>query len=1552
MLALPLFQVVVTEIVSGVSPVWGFFRLTFNNDRTPPIPVIASASAMQAALASLQTIGNVTVSVDLIGQDRYNRAGVTRTWCITFDQTYSYPNNLGDLPLLIATWDYDSTSEPLGYVASGQQPPEVEVYEVTRGEFGNHQDNPIDLPLLTMGLSHRSVPNVYIDMHETQTITCTATTGYFVLAVSTAVETRSIRVYANDTLLAFQTKLNNILTGLIANAATTVSFVNPVAGNLDSTQTTMCGISGQPIFVTFGNTRADIPPLTVTDSAPLSHSSDTVWNRITSVLVHEYVKGGVNVTYVADGLYSVTYVPVIKLRYSMYVKLSGVNIQNDLSAGIYVTPTQSDAIYSLHTAEPHAVENVLESFMIQTRDRFENELDHAVEGTNQYVVTLVGLPHEYSRQYALQAQGTPIVINADVVTNVPNTDGKYYVSYTPVVAGNYTLNVQYLRSGGLLATYYYNEDLTSPFPGRFPFCLPTNEVCEATQLDVNVDFNWGTLPALPAPAYVYPADYFSVSWTGWVQVPVTDYYVFHVYANGGLSLWINDTAAIDAWAISVAEPESAPMLLMAGEFYPITLNYHDDVGAAAVTLSWSSSSMAKTVVPSSALFNARHLRGSPMEVQFYPGAINASTSNAVGNGLIGGVAGDPFTFVVSSADNAGNQRYNTGADWYDVTVTAVDGWASINRVNDAWTGVPIQFSTFAGTVTLNHLDWTLLCSSCVSTSFGSTQLQVSTNVTTALRRGQRIAVNGETFIVHHTDPFTASLIPLQNPVRKPSVSNVDLYALADGELTGSHQVTYYPTIRGNYSVDVRVPRTSEIQTITLTSLANVSGTFIVGFKNYATAPLPYNVNATSLVSALQAAVPLFNNVAVNVSATYAPAAEFGAGVWTITFTAANDSVISTIDSLLVDSSHLSGASLTLEVAVVQDGQPSTPIGGSPWRIYVVPAVPNAAVTTAFGRGLVLGQAGEVSTFWIQSKDVFGNDRMEEQSRDLYEVLAFRDDAFAPFTETVVGAVSYVANGLYQAVFTPTIAPGSHIVTVCQQKVIEVQNIALTGLGVNQGGTFTLYAGLDATPKLAWDASVDEVQSALSALPSFGGAVTVSRNFTDIAVYFNVTFVSFVGDVPMLTFDDSELLPVGQADLVIVEVFKGTKAHIKTAKSPLVLEQQVVSVTFANTTYIGGTFELSVAGQHTDPLAWNAQANTVQDALRGLAFAESEPVVFVTRNGNAGNGYDYTILFSPIGPSYATPSTPTTEQIILATHSIGNLPPVGVVNNLQGFSPSITNNVINTVNGASPFLPTIITAAIDGPNCTTYANDLSYQQTNGLVTGVFDAMTYFRIQSRDRFHNAKPEGPVAEVQYLTVYDASQTAVTTNGTIVLEFGGAVTAPIPSYPLYGSVLEAALEALPTISDVTVTNTNVSNHGVQCAITFVSELGDVPDILVDSYSFPGNTNNATAVITSCNHYRVQTITTYGSSSAVLSGSFKLYYGNEVTGDLAYNIQADVPGAAVGTAISSVETTAGLKQVRVTDNCKNCSLCQSAACVSFIVFSRHVCSRMVSSWLAFAWVG
>jgi hypothetical protein len=85
---------------------------------------------MANALAALDTIGAVTVTSTPIGLDSFNRPGLTRTWVITFDQSYSYPSNMGDLPMIVATWDYDSFTEPLGFEKVAQKPPVVDVYEV------------------------------------------------------------------------------------------------------------------------------------------------------------------------------------------------------------------------------------------------------------------------------------------------------------------------------------------------------------------------------------------------------------------------------------------------------------------------------------------------------------------------------------------------------------------------------------------------------------------------------------------------------------------------------------------------------------------------------------------------------------------------------------------------------------------------------------------------------------------------------------------------------------------------------------------------------------------------------------------------------------------------------------------------------------------------------------------------------------------------------------------------------------------------------------------------------------------------------------------------------------------------------------------------------------------------------------------------------------------------------------------------------------------------------------------------------------------------------
>jgi hypothetical protein len=205
-------SVVVTELISGVAPVWGVFRLSFKGQTTEPISATADDAAMATALAALTTIGAVTVTSASVGLDAFGRPGLTRTWMITFDQSYSYPSNMGDLPLLVASWSYDSLTEPLGF-ARGVQPPVVDVSEVVRGEWGNHRDVPSDLGITTLFMEHRALDNKYLDMHETQTITCTATSGTFRVSLSTGSDTRYATLDATDTFVGAATKLNAAFNG-------------------------------------------------------------------------------------------------------------------------------------------------------------------------------------------------------------------------------------------------------------------------------------------------------------------------------------------------------------------------------------------------------------------------------------------------------------------------------------------------------------------------------------------------------------------------------------------------------------------------------------------------------------------------------------------------------------------------------------------------------------------------------------------------------------------------------------------------------------------------------------------------------------------------------------------------------------------------------------------------------------------------------------------------------------------------------------------------------------------------------------------------------------------------------------------------------------------------------------------------------------------------------------------------------------------------------------------------------------------------------------------
>ncbi len=345
-------------------------------------------------------------------------------------------------------------------------------------------------------------------------------------------------------------------------------------------------------------------------------------------------------------------------------------------------------------------------------------------------------------------------------------------------------------------------------------------------------------------------------------------------------------------------------------------------------------------------------------------------------------------------------------------------------------------------------------------------------------------------------------------------------------------------------------------------------------------------------------------------------------------------------------------------------------------------------------------------------------------RSRYEVTAYHADASPTFSEAVYGDIVYVSEGLYAANFAPTIAPGRHTIVVFMQKEIEVQRVSLTGLGVGQGGSFRLVMGLESTPYLAWDVPAAQVKAALEALDAVRGSVTVTRTYTDTTITFDVAFDEHVGDVPLMSWDDTLLLPDPTATVTVTEVKRGTRVHIKTYMAPVVPETQVISVRFASGSPApGGTFQLSFGGETTDPIAYGASAGTVKAELQRLSFIGS---VLVSSASNAFSGTDYTLVFEPTEGTSTGTLYSINETATVSTFTYGDVPTVAYVNSLSGNTPTIS---VTPTAGRSPFVATIITAPIASANSTTYDSDVGFQHGTGLSTGIYDRSTYFRIQAR-------------------------------------------------------------------------------------------------------------------------------------------------------------------------------------------------------------------------------
>lgn len=103
------------------------------------------------------------------------------------------------------------------------------------------------------------------------------------------------------------------------------------------------------------------------------------------------------------------------------------------------------------------------------------------------------------------------------------------------------------------------------------------------------------------PLGARPASGFGVRWTGQVETPLSEPFVFSVYGRGGKRLWLDGEQVIFAWNEGLTRWVSAPIQLRAGERHDIQLDFYSTHPAPAASLNWESPTIDRQRIPTAYL---------------------------------------------------------------------------------------------------------------------------------------------------------------------------------------------------------------------------------------------------------------------------------------------------------------------------------------------------------------------------------------------------------------------------------------------------------------------------------------------------------------------------------------------------------------------------------------------------------------------------------------------------------------------------------------------------------------------------------------------------------------------------------------------------------------------------------------------------------------------------------------------------------------------------------------------------------------------------------------
>ncbi len=95
---------------------------------------------------------------------------------------------------------------------------------------------------------------------------------------------------------------------------------------------------------------------------------------------------------------------------------------------------------------------------------------------------------------------------------------------------------------------------------------------------------------------------FAVRWSGYVEAPISEAFIFSVYTRGGMRLWVDGKQRIFSWNETVGRRETEAIPLQAGKRYPICLEFYSTHKRPACSLNWESMNTDRERIPTRFLY--------------------------------------------------------------------------------------------------------------------------------------------------------------------------------------------------------------------------------------------------------------------------------------------------------------------------------------------------------------------------------------------------------------------------------------------------------------------------------------------------------------------------------------------------------------------------------------------------------------------------------------------------------------------------------------------------------------------------------------------------------------------------------------------------------------------------------------------------------------------------------------------------------------------------------------------------------------------------------------